>query len=554
MREDELQVFGLLEFRPEQGVIFCCNERMLLISASIWGALQKQLLSSLGPEETKRVIKRFGYRCGFQHQLSIENILGTSRTGGVAGRRLPQLLGFLKMENVNSCECDDPPSFRIQLNYRNSVEAEQYRLHSGLSPFPVCWWNIAYAAGYCSASFGLEIYFREAECAAQGHELCQLIGQDISLWTPEEIEHFREEYGFSDAEAVGNLWSELRAEHVEQSKQRAELLRLPTRRSLAPSLPRRRAAECAEAAGFVVREEVMLDALEQAVSVAMIDIPVLVEGETGSGKEFVVSLIHSQSARAQHSLISINCAALTETLLETELFGHVRGAFTGAVCDKPGLFELANEGTLFLDEIGEMPLTLQAKLLRVLEDGKVRRIGSTTSTTTNVRVLAATNRNLRAMARSGEFRSDLYFRLNSFVIQLPPLRERRESIPALVQTFLAEFGRRSCKQLHSITPEVMRLLLDYQWPGNVRELKHAVERAALVATDGVIRIEDLPAEITELPRRAAVESDCINLDEGERQVIEHALVMHNGNRMSTATALNVSVTTLWRKMRRYGLL
>jgi DNA-binding NtrC family response regulator len=557
MQKEELQVFSLLEFHPEKGAIFCRDDRMLVISAFAFGALQDQLLNSLGVENTKRALFSFGYRHGYHHYLGAEELFGKQHPGAVVGPRLPELMGFLKAENIKVHEGENPPSFCIELQYRNSVEAEQYLLRSGVGSYPVCWWSIAFASGYCSAAFRREVYFDEISCAAQGNDTCKIRGMDAHLWGA-EVERFRDAYGLADERGIKDLWDKLRAEHCQMRRQRDAVLKIPSRREKVSlqDLSRKRASECAEAAGFVVREAAMLDALEQAISVSKLDMPVLVQGETGSGKEFVVSLIHTQSARADRSLTSVNCAALTETLLETELFGHVRGAFTGAVSDKPGLFELADGATLFLDEIGEMPLSLQAKLLRVLENGEVRRIGSTRSIITNVRVLAATHRDLRGMAESGEFRRDLYFRLNSFVIYLPALRERPDSIPAMVQAFLAEIARKSGKQVHSVTPAVMACLLNYDWPGNVRELKHAIERAALVASEGVLRMEDLPAEIA-APRqnqKPNTVGDCLDLRQGERQVIEQALAKHDGNRMATAMALNISVSTLWRKMRRYQLL
>jgi DNA-binding NtrC family response regulator/predicted hydrocarbon binding protein len=558
VQKEELQVFSLLEFRPEQGAIFCRDERMLVVSALAFGALQTQLLASLGPDATREALHAFGYRHGFHHYLGAEELFGKEHMGSVVGPRIPELMGFFKAENVKVQEGQNPPSFHISLHYRNSVEAEQYLLNSGISTFPVCWWSVAFASGYCSAAFGLEIYFNEGHCAAQGGDLCKITGQDVNLWGAEKADRFRAEYGFANEDEVHVHWREFHRVHCQMRKQREALLGIPADRgNIQQENPsRKRASESSESANFIVREDSMLDALEQAISVARLDMPVLVQGETGSGKEFVINLIHRQSARAERDLISVNCAALTETLLETELFGHVRGAFTGAVSEKPGLFEFADGGTLFLDEIGEMPPALQAKLLRVLENGEIRRVGSTRTLHANVRVLAATHRNLLAMVDAGEFRRDLYFRLNSFVIHLPALRERPESIPAMVHAFLGEMGHKSGKQVHTVTPEVMTRLLEYEWPGNVRELKHAIERAVLVASDGVLRLRDLPAEITSLVKttKPVISECCLNLKQGEQQVIEQALAQHAGNRMATATALNISVSTLWRKMRRYQML
>ena len=221
--------------------------------------------------------------------------------------------------------------------------------------------------------------------------------------------------------------------------------------------------------------------------VAPLDTTVLVYGESGTGKEFIVRLIHEQSPRASAPFVSINCAALTETLLESELFGHVRGAFTGAVRDKAGLFEVAGSGTIFLDEIGEVAPTVQAKLLRALQEREIRRVGAERSIKVNARVVAATNRDLRAAVDAGTFREDLYFRLGAFIITVPPLRDRREDIPPLVHNFLVRAAGRMKKDVRSVSADAMSGLMNYRWPGNVRELEHAVERAVILANGATIR-------------------------------------------------------------------
>jgi transcriptional regulator with PAS, ATPase and Fis domain len=278
---------------------------------------------------------------------------------------------------------------------------------------------------------------------------------------------------------------------------------------------------------------------------------VLVQGETGTGKEFLVNLIYQHSARADRPLVSVNCAAFTESLLESELFGHIRGAFTGAVTDKAGLFELAADGTLFLDELAEMPLALQAKLLRAIENGEIRRVGSNKTIKVNPRFLAATNQDLQAMIAAGKFREDLYFRLNSFVIQLPPLRERRTSIRPMVQQFLQEVTAMFGKEISGVSSEAMAYLMAYAWPGNVRELRHAIERAVVVANGHTIQLRDLPPEIR---ASNAFKDGPLTLEHGERQVLAQVLAEHQGDRTATAKALNISISTLWRKMKRYDLM
>jgi transcriptional regulator with PAS, ATPase and Fis domain len=250
--------------------------------------------------------------------------------------------------------------------------------------------------------------------------------------------------------------------------------------------------------------------------------------------------------------VSINCAALTETLLESELFGHVRGAFTGAVRDKAGLFEVADNGTIFLDEIGEVAPTVQAKLLRALQEREIRRVGAERNIKVNARVVAATNRDLRAAVAAGTFREDLYFRLGAFVITVPPLRERREDIPPLVHDFVRRAAARVKRDVQTVSPEAMTALMNYDWPGNVRELAHATERAVIVARGASIRVRELPPEVAE-KRRDRVSTDNLDLQAQERVLIERALKRFRGNRQQAAEALKISAVTLWRKMKRYGL-
>jgi DNA-binding NtrC family response regulator len=250
-----------------------------------------------------------------------------------------------------------------------------------------------------------------------------------------------------------------------------------------------------EITGIIGETEAMEEVLERVVQIAGVDSTVLIQGESGTGKELVARGIHALSRRRHRSFIAVNVAALPETLLESELFGHEKGAFTGAASLRKGLFELANGGTIFLDEIGEMPLPTQTKLLRVLEEREFRRVGGEDLLRVDVRVLAATNRDLREQVELGDFRRDLYHRLNVLRIAVPPLRERRDDIPRLIHTFVAEFSAQHERPFLGIEPETMRILVEYAWPGNVRELRNLVESMVVLAPGRTIRPEDIPAEV-----------------------------------------------------------
>ena len=296
----------------------------------------------------------------------------------------------------------------------------------------------------------------------------------------------------------------------------------------------------------------MQEVLELAGQVAPLDTTVLVVGESGTGKEFVVKMIHEQSRRANGAFVSMNCAALTETLLESELFGHVRGAFTGAMRDKPGLFEVASNGTLFLDELGEVAPSVQAKLLRALQEREIRRVGGERTIKVNTRVVAATNRDLRAAVTAGTFREDLYFRLSAFVIPIPPLRDRREDIPVLAHQFVQRAAARMEKDVRTVSADAMTLLVNYAWPGNVRELEHAIERGVILARGTTVSVRELPPEIVQ--GRAGIRTtDTLDLKKNEQRLIRQALEKFKGNRKRAADALKISPVTLWRKMKEYGL-
>jgi DNA-binding NtrC family response regulator len=284
--------------------------------------------------------------------------------------------------------------------------------------------------------------------------------------------------------------------------------------------------------------------------VAATDATVLVHGPSGSGKELVARAIHYNSARRERPLVTINCAALQETLLESELFGHEKGAFTGAVQAKPGLIEVAEGGTLFIDEVGEMAGGLQAKLLRVLEDGRFRRVGGTQELLADVRVVAATNRPLEEEQKAGRFREDLYYRLNVIAIGLPPLRERREDIPDLVEHFLATrpVGGR-CR----ITPEALAALERYGWPGNVRELANVLERAQILAEDHVITPDDLPENLVETAPEPGAPGDSRRLRDVEWRHVQDILRRENGNKVQAARALGISRRALYRLIAKYHL-
>ncbi len=308
--------------------------------------------------------------------------------------------------------------------------------------------------------------------------------------------------------------------------------------------------------GMIGRSEAMRRVLAVIDKVAEVRCPVLIQGESGTGKELVARALHERSPWAERPFVVVDCGALTETLLESELFGHEKGAFTGADRARQGLLEAAAGGTVFLDEIGNISPALQAKLLRVVQEGEITRVGGVRPIRIDVRFVAATHRDLEAMVRAGEFRHDLYHRLNVVRIALPPLRERREDIPLLVQHFVDEFARRYGRRLRGFDAASLRRLMDYHWPGNVRELRNVVERHVALAEGPVLRLEGLePApEPPEAGAAAgeAIDADLPTLEELERRYILKVLERFGGSRERTAAALGIDKSTLWRRLQRYG--
>jgi len=311
--------------------------------------------------------------------------------------------------------------------------------------------------------------------------------------------------------------------------------------------------------GIVARSQVMRDVFRTITKVAEYKSTVLIAGESGTGKELVAKAIHHQSPRKDRPFVAVNCGAIPETLLESELFGYKRGAFTDAVRDKTGLFEEADGGTIFLDEIGELPLALQVKLLRALQEETIRRLGDTGDTRVDVRIIAATVRDLSEDVSAGRFREDLYYRLNVLPVQLPPLSQRPEDVRILVEHFIDRHNSRLGTRIQGISADALKLMMEYSWPGNVRELENTIERAMVLAEGPRITPVDLPAKIREVrdPIRLALKSDELSIKKTSRMIeeelIRRALKQTGGNRTTAAKLLEISHRALLYKIKEYGI-
>jgi DNA-binding NtrC family response regulator len=530
VRLADLDLRELLEFEPRGGRIKFAGQRALLLDAVALGLLRAELIATLGVTAARSILSRFGYAHGWRTAESIRRELPWEDEGDWrrAGGRLHTLQGLVRVEPVPPHE--GPPLFAEALLV-DSYEAEQHLLQLGRADEPVCWTLVAFAAGYMSFANGREIVCREVTCVGRGDPVCRLEGRFKEEDHGEPLPY---EKGPLDASLV----------KVAASLKEAE-------RSLALQQRRQVRAAGTDEDGEVARSEPMRRALDLARRVAGVDSTVLVTGESGVGKERIAALVHAHSARATGPYVTVDCGAVTETLLESELFGHARGAFTGATSDRVGLFEAAHKGTLLLDEVGEMSLGMQAKLLRAIQELEVRRVGESSTRKVDVRVVAATNRDLAAEVEAGRFRKDLYYRLKVVEIRVPPLRERPEDLLPLARTLLAIITKRMGKRVTGLSPRAADQLQRHAWPGNVRELENALERAAAIAMGPRIELADLPEEIRSLegaPRRGAGDK---RLEEIEKEAILASLAAHDGNQARTAAALGIGTATLYRKLKAY---
>ena len=306
--------------------------------------------------------------------------------------------------------------------------------------------------------------------------------------------------------------------------------------------------------GIIGKSSVMQKVFQVIEKAAQSDAPVIIYGESGTGKELVARAIHILGRRKEGPFVELNCAALNEALLESELFGHTKGAFTGAHRHRLGRFEAAHGGDIFLDEIGDVPLSIQVKLLRVLESKKFERVGETRSISVDVRIITATNKILEELIAKKLFREDLFFRINAIPIHLPPLRERREDIPTLTRAFITRFQKDTGKKITGLTPKAMEFFMTYDWPGNVRELKSALEYAFVIAEKGLIDSDQLPPQIISHERKKHPESPVIeDKNQAEKEALVEALRQSKGNQSRAAQILGVNRVTVWNRMRKYGI-
>jgi DNA-binding NtrC family response regulator len=542
VRATDLNLDELLQVDPAGGILRFGSERVLLLDAVALGLLRRELIETLGAAGARALLTRFGYAHGWRTADNLKSAFpwDSEAEWHVAGARLHTLQGFVRLVAPTLPPTEITPLTVYHWVWEDSYEAEQHLLHLGRAEEPVCWTLTGFASGYSSRAYGRDVYIVEHECRGMGAPVCRLEARPTEGWGDAITPHLP---FYKDTSLDATL------AHVTEQLKRTERRLRVRRRELHGGKGDRGTGDVGS---LVAESEATRRVLDLAERVAQVDSTVLLTGESGVGKERMARFIHERSARAAGPFVALNCGAVPESLLESELFGHTRGSFTGATQDRVGLFEAANGGTLLLDEIGEVPPAMQVKLLRVLQEREIRRVGENRNRPVNVRLLAATNRDLPSEIRAARFREDLYYRLRVVEIRVPALRERREDILSLAREFLDATAQRTGRKVTGFTPAAAQQLLKYPWPGNVRELGNAVERAVVLAPRSRVDVGDLPPEIgLAVPEPVAV-GDVRTLEQVERDYIAAVLRAVGGNRAQAASKLGIGTATLYRKLKRFG--
>ena len=543
---DNTDLRAQLHFCAKTGQIWLHEHRMLLVHSEAQAMLRWELVDTLGMDRARGFLSRMGYAAGTRDfELARTRIQNRRDLGAfMTGPQLHMLEGGAKVTPIKVEFDRITGSFYGEFIWENSWESQWHRHRYGICTAPVCWSQIGYACGYTSAFMDRPILYKEVECSGMGAPTCRIIGKPVEEW-----EDTADYALFLNRESIAEQLIELQTQVVQLRSAINEKKKLP-----------------ADTIGNSPAFLAAYDLLKQA---AKSQITVLLLGETGVGKEVFARLLHEMGTRCSESFIAINCAAIPHDLMEAELFGVEKGAYTGALTSRSGRFERANGGTLFLDEIGDLPLSAQAKLLRVLQEGEIERLGDHKTRKVNVRLVAATNVNLKLLVKEGKFRSDLYYRLNAYQIGIPPLRERKEDIPLLAKNFLEKFSAVHGKKLRGFTDKAKRTLLTYAWPGNIRELQNVIERGVILAPSGT-RIEvnqmfsslndDLPQDFgldingtlglfngiganhskTDRELCEAVFNGVLTLDQVEAMLLESAVDKVQGNLSAAAKLLGLT--------------
>ncbi len=530
-------VRDLLRFELDEGRIWMAEERMVLLRSSELRALRRELIDSLGMDRAKGLLIRMGYIAGQQDADTAKRLRPDAPLFDVfsVGPQSHMLTGQVKVTPVKLDIDEQAGTFHGIFDWENSFEAEIFLAEYGVSYEPVCWTQIGYASGFTSRFVGRQILFREQGCVGCGEKTCRIEGRPSEEWDDCEdlLRYYRPDRIADQLFALQSQVTSLR-ENLTSDQSFGDLV------------------GCS--AKFLQVRELLAKAAESRVTVLLL-------GETGVGKDMFAKALHEGSPRRDKPFVAVNCAAIPRDLIEAELFGVEKGAFTGADQSRPGRFERAHGGTLFLDEVGELSPQAQAALLRVLQESEMERVGDTRTRKVDVRLVAATNENLQEAVEQGRFRADLLYRLNVYSVVVPPLRERIDDVPELVGHFIDKYSSLHGKQVQGITDRAMAMLRSYEWPGNIRELANMIERGIILADQGgQIEAQHLFPNVGEqlessgrMPGGddgALVDTAGQLLDRGfdlvtlERALIEGAMERSKGNVTRAANLLGLSRATL----------
>nr|ART36540.1 C742 [uncultured bacterium] len=530
-------VYRRLVFNQAEASVRFDGFRMILMYSTLLARLKHELIAQSGYQQARGAVERLGYTEGTKTTL-LASETGRGATFEDLMAVASEVCTLTGNANMRLTSADIRPEagvFLAEVELTHSIEAQSHLEAFGLSSEPMCWLQSGATSGLCSAFAGKAIVFRETECVAMGDERCRLVGKPLEAW----------------GDGAEDLSVHLRPDELVNRF----------------SLTRRRSVSWAHelSQDVVGISASFVAALEQLRKVAPTKATVLLLGETGTGKEVFATLLRRMAGNSEAPFVAVNCAAIPENLAEAELFGVERGAYTGAIQSRPGRFERADGGILFLDEIASLSLAVQAKLLRVLQEREVERLGAGTSRPVDVRVVAASNEDLWQRVAAGSFREDLYFRLAIFPIQIPPLRERRDDIPLLIEHFLRRYGQLHSRRVSGLSGRAVQALLHYDYPGNVRELEHVIERAvirvnegeaidlahlgipAMGASDALLQLDGAGRLRADAPQdarwNALVDSILENglpINALERILLDGSLVKTGGNRSQAAKLLGLT--------------
>ena len=515
-----------------------------MVHTAAMSSLRQELIESMGRQRARGVLTRMGYASGVRDARFIRSMYPdeSDRELFELGPQLHNIEGIVKVTPVRF-EMDVAKHVCSgEFIWENSYEAEVHREAFGVDSEAVCWMQVGYATGYTTALFGSTVLFREVDCVAKGDSSCRIVGKMESELSEEESA----DLAFLKPDSLADRLLELQ-EQVD---------------NLRASLKRDDDTEL-DIVGSSRSIENVKDLVDKA---APSQVTVMLLGETGVGKELFSRRIHSNSNRNKGPFVTLNCAAIPEDLIESELFGVEKGAFTGASRSRPGRFERAHGGTLFLDEVGELSAGAQVKLLRVIQEGELERIGDTSTRKVDVRLIVATNIDLWQAVSEGKFRSDLFYRLNTYPVIIPPLRERLDDIPLLVDRFIERYSLQHNKKIAGCSEEAMNELLDYQWPGNIRELENIIERGVIL-TNSASLIE--PGSLLSIPNDNRQEDDGrrdsrlaslidhalrhkIPLDKLEARLLDEAVARSKGNISSAARMLGMTRPQLAYRLKKHA--